>query len=168
MRWGLVLAVGVASAKPLPKGLTVALKGNQLYATRDGVSVRVGREGRTYDNLKSIDVADDGTVKIAVDDTTCTSGDGEPFETSLADIDSSIENTLGMRSHLARKYDDAIKHFQIAVDKAPDDQSTSPTCFRRRAWANTSTTPTRRSRSPRRSIRNGSRGASPSIATSRP
>ena len=34
-----VLTLSTASAKPLPKALTIALKGQDLFATRDGVTV---------------------------------------------------------------------------------------------------------------------------------
>jgi tetratricopeptide (TPR) repeat protein len=123
-RLGLIVMFlsATAAAKPLPKGFTVTLKDHDLYATRDGVTVPLRDADALidqFDDLKGSELSDDGKILVHVQGCGITS-DGDPLEVPLDLVDARIENNLGMRAHLKKKYDDAIPHFARAVQKDPD------------------------------------------------
>jgi len=119
MRWTQLLVIclwwSAATAKPLPAGYKVSLVKKQVMITHDGVSVLL--INGVFGKLAGAELSDDG--KTIVVKAQCTDEQPEPEEVELAEVDAQIENMIGMSFHTKKKYDDAIKHFTLAAQKAP-------------------------------------------------
>jgi hypothetical protein len=117
-----VLASTSAMAKPLPKGLSITIdKDGRLFAKRGDVTVPVfdpstSSGARTFNGLKSAKLSDDGaTIVMSVGDCAAMREARDDLEASLAEVEARIENVIGMKAHLKKKYADAIPHFAAAA-----------------------------------------------------
>jgi hypothetical protein len=123
-----VCSVQVAVAKPLPAGMKVELAaakdiGHTIVVSQRGVSFTV-EDAPTpmLEKLLRAELSDDG-ASLVIRVQRCWGGENfEDFEAKLplASVDAKIENLLGMQLHTKKKYADAIAHFTIAAQKAPD------------------------------------------------
>jgi hypothetical protein len=128
---GVLVSLGVAISgtaalgKPLPKGMKVTLKDQQLYATVNGVTVPLldaeAAAADLYSDLKSAELSDDGDdLVIKAEDCKAHAAEPEGLRIPLAGVEARVENVLGMQLHVKKKYADAIAHFATAVEKDPD------------------------------------------------
>jgi hypothetical protein len=117
----LVALAAIADAKPLPKGMTIAIANNRPVATRDGVTVEITDGDRAeWGKLVKAQLSDKGD-EIVIDAPTCHGGTTDPTTLSLAVVEAKLENAIGMGFHLKKQYDKAIEHFAIAVAKDPHE-----------------------------------------------
>ena len=118
----LLCASNLATAKPLPDGMKVALVKNKVIVSKGGVSVPIEDGKLPTEKLDSAELSADGK-SIVVKRSRCGgmfddgSEDGETFP--LAAIEAKLENALGMQLHVKKKYVDAIAHFSVAAQKDP-------------------------------------------------
>ncbi len=117
----LVALAAIADAKPLPKGLSIAIVKNRPVAARDGVTVPITDGDRAdWGKLGKVQLSDKGD-EIVIDAPSCHDMNTEPTTIALAVVEAKLENAIGMGFHLKKQYDKAIEHFAIAVAKDPHE-----------------------------------------------
>jgi hypothetical protein len=111
----LLLVSATAIAKPLPDGLKISIEKEHLVATRDGMTVTLYASRKPVDKIESATLSEDGTI-VEVKLRICgLDPEPEPDHYPLDQINAQLENALGMRAHLAKKYNEAIPHFAKAA-----------------------------------------------------
>ena len=114
-----LLLSATAIAKPLPKGMKIAVDGDHVMLAQNGVTIRLPIHQNHVTKLTKAELSDDGkSIVVEVED--CIEEGGE-VTIALAPVQAQIENITGMGFHTKKKYADAITHFTAAVAADPDN-----------------------------------------------
>jgi hypothetical protein len=114
------LMAAAAYAKPLPPGLVVSLKDQQVVVARGGVSVplldptsHLAEQG--WADFKGASLDEQGNLVVAASGC-MTPG---PLTVPLAVVEARLENGVGMLAHVKKDYAAAIPHFVAAAKGDP-------------------------------------------------
>lgn len=109
-----------AGARPLPKGMTIALDKQQLWVHQDGLVVPLqdaDAAAQQVDQYDGASLSADGKT-IDVRSFRCNDPD-DPITVPLASVEARLENLRGMQEHVRHHYTAAIPHFALAAQTDP-------------------------------------------------